>query len=126
MDKQRKIILYKFIKFVKDDLGIKTPFKIRLSVKREDFKTSAYYNDKEKLVAVYVKGRKLFDVCRSIAHELQHCKDHEIGLIKGNEPDIGDFNNPKDIENRANSMAGILVKKFGYMMKEENIDFFDL
>lgn len=121
MDTQRKTILYRFIKFVKDNLGIKTPFKMKLGSNRADFETYAYYNDYEKLVAVYVKGRALADIMRSVSHELVHLKQHEDGKIKGKIQDVG---GPE--ENEANSKGGALIKQFGYDLKKEKIDIYDL
>ena len=59
---------------------------------------------------------------RSIAHELVHHFDHQTGLVqKKSNPDVGVFKNDNeksieadDIENRANAIAGSLIKKFGY------------
>ena len=123
MTKQDRIIIYKFINFVKKELGIKNPFKIKLSNTRKGFKTFAYYNPKTTEVAVYTTGRALPDILRSLAHELVHHFDHQTGKAeqKKENPDVGIFYNdseknidPDDIENRANAIAGSFTKKFGY------------
>lgn len=129
MTKNDKYAIYKFVNFVKQELGIVTPFSIRTSENRDGFKTYAYYNPKEKVVAVYIKNRSLPDILRSIAHELVHHFDHQTGLAtKKQNPDIGVFNNDNqktiaadDIENRANAIAGSLIKKFGYANPKLNL-----
>jgi len=131
MTKKRKYIIYSGIKFAKEKLGVKTPFKIKLTTKRtDDFKTYAYYNPDEKLICVYTKGRGCADILRSVLHELVHHLDHESGRIKGKQPDVGRFDTEKmdgdDIENRANGMAGSLVKDFSYKLKDkEDIDIYE-
>ena len=121
MEKQRKIILFKFIKFVKDTLKINTEFKVKLSSNHDGFTTTAYYNNDEKLVAVYTKGRAIVDILRSVAHEMVHMKQHEDGKIKGPIKDVG---GPE--ENEANARAGSLIKQFGYNLKKEKIDIYSL
>lgn len=129
MTKSDKYAIYKFVQFVKNELGIKIPFKIRTSENRNGFKTFAYYNTNDNVVAVYIKNRALPDIMRSIAHELVHHFDHQTGLArKKTNPDVGVYNNDDeksieaaDIENRANAIAGSLIKKFGYANPNLNI-----
>ena len=60
---------------------------------------------------MYVKGRLIIDILRSVAHELVHHNQFESGEIKNNDvvKDIGG-----KIEDDANAIAGQLVKKFTY------------
>ena len=124
-----KYTLYKFVQFVKEELGITIPFKIRISEDRNGFKTFAYYNPNDAVVAVYIKNRALPDILRSVAHEMVHHYDHQTGLAqKHTNPDVGVYNNDNeksikadDIENRANAIAGSLIKKFGYSNPKLNI-----
>lgn len=111
MTKKKKYILYKFVKFVEKELNIKNPFKVTTSYDHDKFKTTAYYNNGTGEVAVYVKGRAIIDILRSIAHELVHHRQFETGEIKNGEQvkDIGG-----KIEDDANAIAGQLVKKFTY------------
>lgn len=119
MDKLAKYAIAKFIKFVKDEININSPFKVSLVTNRDDFlKTYAYYDPNSGFIKVYYKNRGLADVLRSIAHELIHHYDNEHGRINGKNPDVG-LNkggeiDAEDVENRANSIAGQIVKKFGY------------
>ena len=129
MTKSDKYAIYKFVLFVKQELGITVPFKLRTSDVRDGFKTFAYYDPAEKIVAVYMKNRALPDVMRSIAHEMVHHYDHQIGLAqKQKNPDVGIYSKDADksikaddIENRANAIAGSLIKKFGYENSDLNL-----
>ena len=129
MTKQDKYAIYKFVKYVADTLGISNNFKLQMSEKRDGFKTFAYYNPSTQLVAVYTKGRSVPDIMRSIAHEMVHHYDHQTGKANQRKnPDVGVFHDdseksidPDDIENRANAIAGSLIKKFGYDHKDLNI-----
>lgn len=110
MDKDGKYALVKFIKFIQDELNLNTPFKVKLVVSRDDdLKTYAYYDPNTGLVKVYCKNRGLADVLRSVAHELIHHLQNQRGELNEPVPDIGG-----KIEDEANSVAGQLVKKFGY------------
>lgn len=110
MDKVNKYALVKFIKFIQDELDLNTPFKVQLVTNRsDDLRTYAYYNPSNGLVKVYCKNRGLADVLRSVAHELIHHLQNQRGQLQVPVPDIGG-----EIEDEANSVAGQLVKKFGY------------
>ena len=56
-------------------------------------------------VRVVIKGRHPMDVMRTLAHELVHWKQ----LIDGKEMDGSDGS---DVENEANAIAGIIMRKF--------------
>ena len=111
MEKLSKYALVKFIKFIQDELDLNTPFKVQLVTNRsDDLKTYAYYDPNSGLIKVYCKNRGLADVLRSVAHELIHHLQNQRGQLDQPVPDIGG-----QIEDEANSVAGQLVKKFGYM-----------
>ena len=61
-------------------------------------------------LAVYCKNRNMADILRTIAHELVHHKQNELGMIKPGSGDTG-----SDIENQANSLAGIILREYGKM-----------
>jgi hypothetical protein len=110
MDKLSKYTILKFIKFVSDELALNQPFKVKLVKQRDDdLRTYAYYNPTNGDVKIYCKDRGLADVLRSIAHELIHHQQNETGKLEMPSQDIGG-----EIEDEANSVAGQLVKKFGY------------
>ena len=110
MDKLNKYTIVKFIKFANDELNLNQPFKVNLVTQRDDdLRTYAYYNPQNGDVKVYCKDRGLADVLRSIAHELIHHQQNQMGKLEEPTQDIGG-----EIEDEANSVAGQLVKKFGY------------
>ena len=130
MDKKHKYILLKAIKFGKEKLGDSAPFTLFLSDKRNGFKTTGYYDPDRHIIAAYIKDRAICDICRSVLHELVHHYDNVTGRVNGGEPDIGKFDHenidPDDIENRANAIAGSILKEFSYKLKdEEGIDIYD-
>lgn len=117
MNNDSKYCIAKFIKFINDELNLNKPFKVKLSTTRdEDLKTYAYYNKENGNIKVYIKNRGLADVLRSIAHELIHHRQNQDNLLNTPHPDIGG-----QIEDEANSVAGQLVKKFGYRYPELTI-----
>ena len=107
---RKNLAIAKFIRFVKNELGIQKPFNVHLVTKRDDtLKTYAFYNPQNFDVKVYINGRGLADILRSIAHEFVHHKQNQDGRLKGPVQDVGG-----EIEDEANARAGSLVKKFGY------------
>ena len=99
-----------FVNFAKKFLDITDDVKIELSFeKTPDLATTAYYN-LDGLLKVYVKDRAIIDVCRSIGHELVHHKQNLEGRI---EDYASDGSDGSPIENEANAIAGILIRKYG-------------
>jgi hypothetical protein len=76
--------------------------------------TTAYYN-LDGFVKVYVKDRAIIDVCRSIAHELVHHKQNIEDRLNDVQAD-GEDGSP--IENEANAVAGIIIRKYGKLHPE--------
>jgi len=110
VDKLAKYTIVKCLKFINDELNLNQPFKVKLAQNRdEDLRTYAYYNKVNGDIKVYCKQRGLADVLRSIAHELIHHQQNQNGKLQGPTQDVGG-----EIEDEANSVAGQLVKKFGY------------
>lgn len=105
-----------FVNFAKDYLDIDDDIKVELAFKKTpDIRTTAYYNNGEKRVKVYVKNRAMIDVCRSIAHELVHHKQNLEGRITNPEIDGADGS---EIENEANAVAGVIIRKWGRIHPE--------
>lgn len=104
-----------FVNFAKECLGITDDIKIALAYERTpDLKTTAYYN-LDGLVKVYVKDRAIIDICRSIAHELVHHKQNLEGrLIDA----VKDGEDGSPIENEANAIAGVIIRKYGKLKPE--------
>jgi hypothetical protein len=114
LTKEKKDILQvtNFINFAKKFLNIEDDIKIELAYERTpDLTTTAYYN-LDGFIKVYVKDRAIIDVCRSIAHELVHHKQNLEGRLLDAGKDGEDGSN---IENEANAVAGIIIRKWGKM-----------
>ena len=109
LDDDKKEKLNTFVKFVKDQLELKTVPTISIQSGRNGLKTTANYdyNKENKVVKVNAKNRALVDVMRSIAHELVHHKQYEQERLKVQPPDIGG-----EIEDEANAKAGQYIKMF--------------
>ena len=105
-----------FVNFAKKYLNIDDDIKIELAFKKTpDLRTTAYYNNGDKRVKIYVKDRAIIDVCRSIAHELVHHKQNISGAFEGSEDPGADGS---VFENEANSIAGIIIRKWGRIHPE--------
>lgn len=108
-------IVADFINFSKEFLGINDGVQVKLAFERTpDLKTTAYYNSTGFLV-VYVKDRAIIDVCRSIAHELVHHKQNLDGKLKDA---VRDGEDGSPIENEANAVAGVIIRKYGRLHPE--------
>jgi Zn-dependent peptidase ImmA (M78 family) len=106
---QHKETTKEFLNFCCEELNLTGSFtcKIVFDRKSNGIKTTAYYMDSDKLVMVYGKNRMLGDILRSVAHELVHKKQHEENRIEYPVQDVGG-----EIEDEANAVAGVIVKKF--------------
>jgi len=104
-----------FVNFAKQYLGITDDVKVALAYERTpDLTTTAYY-DLKGFIKIYVKDRAIIDVCRSIAHELvHHLQNIEDRLL--NIAEDGEDGSP--IENEANAVAGIIIRKYGKLHPE--------
>lgn len=111
MNQKKLDILKHFLGFCKKELEIQSLPKISLITDRsfvENFRSFGEYNPNEMSIRVFIGNRNLADICRSLAHELVHHRQHELGLIYSTAGDTG-----TDIENDANSIAGIIMREYG-------------
>jgi hypothetical protein len=105
-----------FVNFAKKKLGIEDDIKVALAFERTpDLVTTAYYDVANNMLKVYSKDRAIIDVCRSIAHELVHHKQNLEGRITDSKTD-GEDGSP--IENEANAVAGVIIRKWGKLHPE--------
>jgi hypothetical protein len=103
-------VMAAFVNFAKDELGIDDGIKVALAYERTpDITTTAYYN-LNGFVKIYVKDRAIIDVCRSIAHELVHHKQNLQGRLTDS---VKDGEDGSEIENEANAIAGMIIRKWG-------------
>ena len=120
MDQNKLSILKDFLAFCKAELNIQTLPKISLVKDRsfvEQFRSFGEYNPQTNTVKVVVLNRNLADICRSLAHELCHHRQNELGLLYNDAGETG-----TDIENDANAMAGIIMRDYG----KKNVAVYDL
>jgi hypothetical protein len=98
-----------FCLFCADELPIEDDFNIYMVSEREphNITTTAVYEVGNNLCKIYCKGRALADCLRSMAHEMTHMMQDEMGLLVGNIKDAGGFH-----EDQANARAGELIKLF--------------
>ena len=94
-----------FVNFACDMLKVDKP-KIILLNDREPNMTTASYNMNTKEVKICIKGRAVFDICRSIAHELVHHAQHKM-------TDDVDGSTGSPHEDEANALAGRIVRLYG-------------
>lgn len=109
LDKQTLALLVKFLKYAISELKLQdVEVKIRLLGKSPNEPvTTGCYSPQNKTISTICDGRHMIDYCRTIAHELTHMKQDMDDRIHGNEQEIGG-----EIENEANMVAGIVMKKF--------------
>jgi hypothetical protein len=100
---------------LKKHLGIDDDIKVALAYERsDDLTTTAYYN-LNGFIKIYVKDRAIIDVLRSIAHELVHHKQNLEGRLIDAAKDGSDGS---PIENEANAVAGVIIRKYGKIHPE--------
>ena len=107
---EEKMFLFHFTKWCVNKFKIKTQFNVILSANGQiDGISTGGYDPETNDVIARLENRNVIDVSRTLAHELVHLKQREIGKIKNGVPvqDIGG-----DIENEANTLAGIMLKVY--------------
>lgn len=102
----------KIIKWTIERLNIQKPYPtITLSSNQAQAKdghhTGVNYLDDNR-IWIYVGGRNLIDVARTIMHELCHTRQHQLGMVKPGSSYPG-----SPVEIMADAMAGKLVKEYG-------------
>ena len=120
MDQNKLSTLKDFIAFCKAELNIQTLPKISLLNDKsfvQQFRSFGEYNPQTNTIKIVALNRNLADICRSLAHELCHHRQNELGLIYNEAGETG-----TDIENDANAMAGIIMRDYG----KKNVNVYDL
>jgi len=109
LDAQKINVLSEFCNYCASELPIEGDFKVHVVSDRKThgIVTTAAYLVGENSCYIYSKNRALPDVMRSIAHEMTHMMQDQMGLINGPIRDAGGFH-----EDQANARAGELLKSF--------------
>jgi hypothetical protein len=102
-------LIGEFILFCADNLPIKGEFEVHMvnSRERHNISTTAYYEVGNNCCKIYCKNRALADCLRSVAHEMVHMMQDQIGILNGSIRDAGGFH-----EDQANAKAGEIIKLF--------------
>ena len=107
-----------FVEYASKKLKLNERPKITLLTGREysEAKISlGGYNPMSKEIYVAIEGRLTADILRTIAHEMVHRKQDELGLVKD---EIKDGATGSPIENQAHAVAGILMRNYGKINKQ--------
>jgi hypothetical protein len=107
-----------FVEYATKKLKLSETPKITLLSGREysEAKTSlGGYNPVSKEIYVAIEGRLTADILRTLAHEMVHRKQDELGLVKD---EIKDGATGSPIENQAHAVAGILMRNYGKINKQ--------
>jgi hypothetical protein len=107
-----------FVEYATKKLKLSERPKITLLSGREysEAKTSlGGYNPMSKEIYVAIEGRLTADILRTLAHEMVHRKQDELGLVKD---EIKDGATGSPIENQAHAVAGILMRNYGKINKK--------
>ena len=100
-----------FANWVGKKLNLDKLPKIELSMDTEEAQTNTHTGGHQPgsgVIWVYAKNRNLVDILRTVAHELTHVKQHELGMIG---PDDSYPGSP--IELLADMVAGKMIKVYG-------------
>jgi hypothetical protein len=120
MNHNNKHIIADFVKYCARELNIEKLPHVKLIADKNwvsTYRSFGEYNPGTFTVKVYYSGRNTADVLRSLAHELVHHRQEELGMIDTNSGETG-----SEIENEANALAGVLLRDYG----KENIKIYDL
>lgn len=120
MDRNKLNTLKDFLKYCKAELNIQSLPPIKLIKDKSwvaQWRSFGEYNPSTNEIKIFVFGRNLADICRSLAHELVHHRQMELGMIENGSGETG-----TDIENEANALAGILMRDYGKL----NLSVYDL
>lgn len=119
MTKEKLSIIKDFISFARQKLDIKRRVFVSLRPERDNIiATTAAYSPVEDKNYIRFNGRSLVDVLRSIGHEMVHNAQREKEIFKLGDKvmNVGGF-----IEDKANSIAGILIKDFTHNYGYDNV-----
>jgi hypothetical protein len=106
-----------FVEYASKRLNLKEQPKVTL-VEDPEFSRQNHslggYNVDSKEIFVATEGRLTADILRTIAHEMVHRKQDEMGLIGDS---VKDGATGSTVENKANSIAAILLREYGKLNK---------
>ena len=128
------VMIKAFLEFLLTQLHIKKPVLIKLEPINEDDRNIgvnvnlklAFVDLSERLIIIYCNGRGLLDILRSIAHEMIHVQQKDLGLLP---PDISiplylpnDTVPGYEFEYEAYGLSGMLVRNFRAILNNKAND----
>jgi len=118
LDENKIKLASEFCMFCAEHLNIHSPFSIYMVADRKShgISTTALYEIGNNCCRVYCKNRQLSDCLRSIAHEMTHMMQDQMGLIRGEIRDAGGFH-----EDQANAKSGEILKLFAKSRPERTM-----
>ncbi len=102
------ILIKDFINLLQQEVPLKKDVYINFDKQRDGHMTTGVRRPGHK-IHVLTKDRLLIDILRTLSHEWTHEFQHQKKWIKDNQK-IQDIGGP--VENMANVLSGIFVKKF--------------
>lgn len=108
----RQQIISDFVNYCKQRLEIETDAPIQFTEDNSWAKTSrsfGSFDPRSNHIVIYIGNRNLADILRTLAHELVHHKQRELGMINSGADGI----TGSGIENQANALAGVLMRDYG-------------
>ncbi len=111
----RQQLVKEFISFCVKELQLQQPIgcKVKFTNDVNETQTYGHYDPTNKKIVVHLGERSLSDAFRSLAHELVHHKQNQHGKLT---QESGVDGSPQ--ENQANSIAGVIMRKWGRMHPE--------
>jgi Zn-dependent peptidase ImmA (M78 family) len=113
MDIAKARVIKDFVDFCKDALQISELPQIYFTQNRNwvlQKRSFGEYNTAIPSITVYTNNRNTADVIRTLAHEMVHHRQNELGKIS-----LGSGQTGTKIEDQANAMAGVLLREYGLM-----------
>jgi len=109
---ERKDTLNHFVEYCVKELKLKETPMVHFADENfaEEKRALGAYDPESKTIIIATHNRLLADIMRTLAHELVHRKQDELGLLK-NPMEAGKTGSP--IENQANAVAGIIMRNYG-------------
>jgi len=99
----------KFMSYACQELQIKTPPTLEVKYEfGEDQPSFGAYVPSDHHIFINPSNRNVVDILRTLAHELVHAKQNELGILTLTSGETG-----SEHENDANSIAGILMRDYG-------------
>jgi putative chitinase len=109
-------IVTDFVNYCVEQLGIEQQPTIKFKRDPEwsaRNKTFGRYNHETNLLEVSLAGRHVMDILRTVAHELTHQRQHEVGNVPDTAGETG-----SEWENEANARAGVLMREYAQQHPE--------